>query len=121
MPSTQEAIKDMTKGWPKTAAKLVEDKANGPAVIQELRHDISGLIEVNPEGGKIARANAMAPQAESGNIHLPHPAIAPWADAFIDEAAAFPKGRNVDQENAMTQALTRRRTTTCSSSVPEPQ
>ncbi len=68
MPSTKEALKDMTKRWPKTAVKLIEDKANGPAVIQELRHDVSGLVEVNPEGGKIARANAVAPQAESGNI-----------------------------------------------------
>ncbi len=121
MPSTKEALKDMTKRWPKTAVKLIEDKANGPAVIQELRHDVSGLVEVNPEGGKIARANAVAPQAESGNIYLPHPAIAHWVEAFIDEAAAFPKGRNDDQVDAMTQALNRLRTVSGSFSVPESQ
>ena len=111
----------MAKRWPKTATKLVEDKANGPAVIQELGHDVSGLVGVTPEGGKIARAHAVAPQAESGNIYLPHPAIASWVDAFIDEAAAFPRGRNDDQVDAMTQALNRLRTTSGSFSVPESQ
>ena len=85
--------------------KLVEDKANGPAVIQELRHEISGLIEVNPEGGKLARAHAVSPQVESGNVYLPHPAIAAWIEGCMEEAAAFPNGRNGDQVDAMTQAL----------------
>ncbi len=30
--------------------KLVEDEANGPAVVQSLKHEITGLIEVQPEG-----------------------------------------------------------------------
>jgi predicted phage terminase large subunit-like protein len=55
----------------------VADKANGPAVIQELQHDVDGLIEVTPEGGKIARAHAVSPVIESGNVYLPHPAVAP--------------------------------------------
>ena len=121
MPSTKEAVRGMSRCWPKAAAKLVEDKANGPAVIQELRHDVAGLIEINPEGGKIARAHAVAAQAESGNIYLPHPAIAPWVEACIEEAAAFPKGRNDDQVDAMTQALNRLRTSSGSCSVPESQ
>ena len=50
---------------------MVEDKANGPAVIQSLKREISGLVEVNPEGGKISRAAAASPQLESGNWYLP--------------------------------------------------
>src|SRR5713226_4774765 len=121
MPSTKEAVKQLSARWPKASAKLIEDKANGPAVIQELKHDVSGLIEVNPEGGKIARAHAVSPQVESGNIYLPHPAIAPWVEAFIEEAAAFPNGRNDDQVDAMTQALNRLRMNSSSFSVPETQ
>ena len=34
----------------KARLKLVEDKANGPAVIQSLRHEIGGLVEVTPQG-----------------------------------------------------------------------
>jgi predicted phage terminase large subunit-like protein len=109
MPSTKEAVRELSRRWPKAAAKLIEDKANGPAVIQELQHELSGLISINPEGGKIARAHAVSPQIESGNVYLPHPAIAPWVDAFIEEAAGFPNGRNDDQVDARTQALNRLR------------
>ena len=121
MPSTKEAVRTLSRRWPRAEVKLVEDKANGPAVIQELGHDLAGLIAVNPEGGKLARANAIAPQAESGNIYLPHPAIAPWVDAFIEEASTFPKGRHDDQVDAMTQALNRLRTASGGFSVPESQ
>ena len=54
-------------------------------------------------------------------IYVPHPAIAPGWIAFVDEAAAFPKGRNDDQVDAMTQALNRLRTVSGSFSVPESQ
>jgi predicted phage terminase large subunit-like protein len=109
MPGTKQALKELSAKWPKAGTKLIEDKANGPAVIQELRHEVSGLTPVTPEGGKVARANAIAPQVESGNVYLPHPAITPWVEAFIEEAAQFPNGRNDDQVDAMTQALTRLR------------
>jgi predicted phage terminase large subunit-like protein len=107
MPATVQAIRAMVEKWPETASKLIEDKANGPAVVAALQHEISGLIAVNPEGGKIARAQAVCPQCESGNVYLPHTTIASWVDAFIDECAMFPAGRNDDQVDAMTQALLR--------------
>ena len=119
MPATKEAVKEMCRKWPKAATILVEDKANGPAVIQELRHDVSGLIAVNPEGGKTVRAHAVSAQVESGNVYLPHPDIAPWVWDFIEEAAAFPNCRNDDQVDAMTQALNWLRSRGGSFSVPE--
>jgi len=121
MPSTKDAVRGLSRRWPKAAAKLIEDKANGPAVIQELQHDVPGLIEINPEGGKIARAHAVSPQVESGNVYLPHPAIAPWVEAFIEEATSFPNGRNDDQVDAMTQALNRLRNNNGIFSVAESQ
>ena len=48
MPRTVEAIRSMSDKWPQAAAKPVEDRANGPAVIASLRHEISGLIAINP-------------------------------------------------------------------------
>ena len=33
----------------------------------------------------MARAQAVSPQVESGNVYLPHPLIAPWVDSFLDE------------------------------------
>jgi len=99
----------------------VEDKANGPAVIQELRHDVAGLIEVTPEGGKHARAHAVSPVVESGNVYLPHPDYAPWVETLIEEMAAFPNGRHDDQVDAMTQALKRLREYGGVFGVPESQ
>jgi predicted phage terminase large subunit-like protein len=109
MPGTKEAVRSLSARYPKATAKLVEDKANGPAVIQELRHEIEGLIEVSPEGGKISRAHSVAPMLEAGNVYLPHPASAPWVEEFLEEAIAFPQGRHDDQVDAMTQALNRLR------------
>jgi predicted phage terminase large subunit-like protein len=60
------------------------------------------LIPVTPEGGKVARAQAVCAQVESGNIYLPHPALAPWVDDLIE--GTFPHGRNDDQVDALTQA-----------------
>ena len=107
MPRTLEAIRTMSEQWPRAAAKLVEDRANGPAVIASLQHEISGLIAVNPEGGKIARAAAVSPSIEAGNVYLPHPAIAPWVEDLIEECAAFPYAAHDDQVDALTQALNR--------------
>jgi len=84
---------------------LIEDKANGSAVIQMLANDIPGIIPVNPGGGKVARAQAIAPLVEAGNIYLPHPEFAPWVNDFIEECVQFPNGVNDDQVDAMTQAL----------------
>lgn len=107
LPRTLLEVRQLSGRWPEAMLKLVEDKANGPAVVQSLRHEIGGFIEVNPEGGKVSRAAAASPQLESGNWFLPHPKIAPWVDAFITECAAFPAGVNDDQVDAWSQGANR--------------
>lgn len=104
---TMESIVDFRTKFPRARAVLVEDKANGPAVIQMLRRKVSGMIPVNPEGGKIARASAVAPEVEAHNVYLPHPLIAPWVTEFINTCAGFPKVINDDEVDAMSQALNR--------------
>jgi predicted phage terminase large subunit-like protein len=106
-PATLQAIRGFSQKWPQTIAKLVEDKANGSAVIQMLGHEIPGLLPVNPQGGKIARAQAIAPLVEAGNVYLPHPDNAPWVNDFIEECVQFPNSAYDDQVDAMTQALMR--------------
>lgn len=86
---------------------VVEDKANGTAVIDVLKHEISGMIPVNPTESKEARARAVTPQVEAGNVYLP--AVAPWIGDFLSEIRAFPTGVHDDQVDAMTQALNRLR------------
>ena len=104
---TLAAFREMAAASPRAAAKFVEDKANGTAVIDSLKNEIDGLIAIEPEGGKFARASAVSPQIEAGNVYLPHPAIAPWVNDFIEEAAIFPNGRNDDWVDMTSQLLNR--------------
>jgi predicted phage terminase large subunit-like protein len=106
-PATIIAVKDMTNRWPGATAKLVEDKANGSAVISTLKHEITGLIPVEPQGSKEARASAASPQIEAGNVYLPHPFNASWVDDFLTELSAFPNAAHDDQVDATSQALNR--------------
>lgn len=103
--ATMQAIEAMQAKWSMTQGIYIEDKANGPAVIEMLKRKISGVIPVQPQGGKVVRAQAVLPVIAAGNVYLPAPALAPWIGDFINEAAAFPFGKNDDMVDCMTQAL----------------
>lgn len=100
-----DAVRGMTTRWPGTMRKLVEDKANGPAVENSLRKSVGGLWLVNPKGGKIARANASTVFFELGNIFFPHPSIAPWVVDLIDQLINFPFASHDDMVDMVTQAI----------------
>lgn len=82
---------------------LIEDAANGPAIIDTLASKIPGLIAVNPQGGKVSRAMAIEPNVESGCVVLPDGAH--WVEAFIEECAQFPNGANDDRVDALSQLM----------------
>lgn len=100
-----QAIQDMTDKWPNSRRKYVEDKANGPAVINSLQQKINGLIPVNPDGDKEARAHSVTPMIESGNVFLPHPMIYEWVEGMIENFSKFPKAAHDDDVDAATQYL----------------
>lgn len=102
---TIKLVEHMAQKWPRASAKLVEDRANGPAVLSVLSKKVSGLIPIEPKGSKEARAAAVSPFIEAGNIWLPHPSRAAWVQDFIEECAAFPTAARDDQVDAMSQAL----------------
>ncbi len=102
---TIEQVKLLTLRFPKAHKKLVEAKANGHAVVDSLRKKISGLVLVEPDGGKEARANAVEPDFDSGNVWLPHPDEEPWIEEYVEELLAFPAGKHDDQVDTTTQAL----------------
>lgn len=91
----------------KTIAVLVEDKANGPAVIDSLKSTIPALIAVTPQGGKVARANATQPQHEAGNFYLPSPTMKgyEWVNDLTDLFSKFPAVDNDDDVDAWTQGV----------------
>lgn len=85
--------------------KLIEDKANGPAVIDMLKREIQGILPVQPDGSKLARAHAVTALFEAGNVLLPDRSIAPWIDEYRMELTRFPSGAHDDQVDSTTQAL----------------
>lgn len=92
--ASKEAVKMLRLQEPMPSRILIEDKANGPAVIDALRTTVSGLIPVEPTGSKFARAVAATADIESGNCYLPDPEVFPqhkaWVDELIEEWANFP-------------------------------
>jgi predicted phage terminase large subunit-like protein len=104
--ATLNAIRALCAKWPQADRKLIEDKANGTAVVETLQREITGLIALNPKGGKIARANAVSANVETGNVYLPLAEHASWVGDFVEEFAAFPAATHDDQVDAMSQAHT---------------
>lgn len=83
---------------------LIEDKANGSAIISMLRKEFGNIVPVNPDGGKVARVNAIAPMVEAGSVNI---LKAEWNNDFIEECVSFPNGKHDDEVDAMSQALNR--------------
>lgn len=102
---TMEQFKRLAEKYPQATRKLVEDKANGPAVIDSLKHHISGIIPVEPDGSKVARAHAVTALFEAGNVYIPDPSLFPWVREYITELTQFPSVAHDDQVDATTQAL----------------
>jgi hypothetical protein len=65
---TCRQVLDLRQRYPRTEAILIEDAANGPAIINVLGRQVPGIIGVTPEGGKYARAQAASPIVEAGNV-----------------------------------------------------
>ena len=91
-------------------AIYVENKANGPAIMDELMetNGLSGLIPVEPDGDKEARAEAVAPLVEARNCYLPDPEQpgCNWVnEEFYSEVDLFPMAGTDDITDTMTQAL----------------
>ncbi len=103
---TLSAIRKFSLKYPFCSAHLIEEKANGSAIIDMLRDEIPSLTPVLPEGGKEARAHAVEGLWSAGRVLLPDPAKNPWVHDFIQEVLEFPSSINDDQVDAMTQALT---------------
>jgi len=111
-PTTLTAVRLITAKWPRAQLKLVEDKANGPAVIASLNAELGGFVPIEPDGGKVARVAAVSPAIEAGNVFLPDPAYVDagdrsWVPDYVLEWSRFPAGTHDDQVDASSQALNR--------------
>lgn len=115
---TVRRFRQFCQKHPEHGLKLVEDKANGPALIDTLQREIPGLVAVEPDGDKIARAWAVQPEVEAGNVWLPSPVDRDgrpipgreWVEEFLVEMTGFPTAAYDDQVDMATQALRRLQT-----------
>lgn len=104
-PTTLKSVRVFKAKWKQATAIVIEDTANGPAIISSLKHEIPGIIPWPAQGSKTERLSAVSPQIEAGNVFIPDPIIAGWVSDYIEEFAVFPNGNNDDQVDATTQAL----------------
>jgi predicted phage terminase large subunit-like protein len=95
------------KEW-KPDAFIVEKKAAGAPLIQELRMIGIPVQEFTPSRGndKMVRLNAVADLFTSGKVWAPDTR---WAKEVIEEIASFPVGEHDDFVDTCTQALLRYR------------
>ena len=82
---------------------LVEDKANGTAIISTLKKHISGIIPITPKESKQERAYAITPYLDAGNIFFPKNQN--FTKDLEEEMLQFPAGAHDDTVDSMTQAL----------------
>jgi predicted phage terminase large subunit-like protein len=102
-PQTLTEMRMVKALYPEAFTVLVEDKANGSAIISTLRKEWAGVVGVNPKGGKEARVHAVSGAIESGNVYVP--AGAYWVEAYLDQWAGFPAVPHDDMVDSSTQAL----------------
>jgi len=101
---TCENIVAVTEGDNRIGRVLVEAKANGSAIVNHLFKKVRGIIEVDPEGGKEARGNAIVPVVKAGQVVIPEGA--PWLGKWFHEWNTFPKlGRKNDRVDATSQGI----------------
>src|SRR5574338_245092 len=83
---------------------LIEDKASGQSLIQELqRNTILPIKPIKVENDKIARVNSVTPIIEAGKVYLPKDAS--WLNGFLDEMEEFPNGEFDDTVDSVSQFL----------------
>lgn len=85
---------------------LIEDKASGSSLIQDLRHNVAmPVIPMQPKHDKLIRFAAACCFFESGNVYLPHETKTPnsWFSDYETELLLFPNDDYDDQVDSTSQ------------------
>ena len=108
-PETKQAIRGLALAWPTAMLKLIETKANGQAIVDDLGRTIPGMVGYSPSASKEARAQVAALAFEAGNVELPDPSLPgyAWVLEYIEELCSFPTGAHDDDVDQTSQILIR--------------
>ncbi len=104
-PDLKRAIIELNGRFPSSTV-LIEDKASGTQLIQELTQDTGIPVKAcspNPGSDKIMRLHAQTVYIENGRVRLPK--TAPWLNDYIAELTTFPNSKYADQVDSTTQFL----------------
>jgi|TARA_A100001515_G_scaffold143085_1_gene143343 predicted phage terminase large subunit-like protein len=82
---------------------MVEKKASGQSLIQDMRRGGLPVQEYTPDRDKVSRVYAASPMIETGKVWIPR--NKPWADDLLTEMLQFPNAAHDDQVDAMTMAI----------------
>jgi predicted phage terminase large subunit-like protein len=104
-PNLKRAVREQA-GLHKAEIVLIEDKASGTQLIQELSQE--GMYSVKaytPDAGanKLMRLHAQTGVIENGLVFLP--SAAEWLDVYLHELTTFPAAKHDDQVDSTSQAL----------------
>ncbi|QXK91945.1 phage terminase large subunit [Neoehrlichia mikurensis] len=101
-PLLKKQVITLAQYWHPNAI-LIEVKASGIQLIQELSDAALSIIKINPVNSKMARLYQVIPIIESGRVFLPYNSV--WLDDFEQEILSFPNTQYDDQLDSMTQYL----------------
>lgn len=96
-----KAIEQVNK-FHKPDVILVENKASGQSILQELQRQGFPVLAYTPDRDKIARANASQPIFSAGRVWMKKDQR--FAQEVIDELESFPYGEHDDVVDSVTQA-----------------
>lgn len=102
---SREQVKSLGAAWPMAMAKVLENKANGPALESDLEEHVSGIVLYNPRGDKYQRAERVLPLCMAGNVFFPADGVTSWAKDAITELCTFPSGINDDRVDCLSMGL----------------
>lgn len=88
----------------KPSAILIEDKASGQSLIQELKRNTNlPITPIVPESDKITRASHSTSVVESGRMHIPKDAA--WKQKYLAQLLTFPNATHDDMVDSTSQFL----------------
>lgn len=83
---------------------LIEDKASGQSLIQDLRSEgLGNIMPQKPKLDKITRFASVVPLFQASRVVVPTYAM--WLQAFISEVTTFPGGEHDDIVDSVSQFL----------------
>ena len=102
-PDLKRAVKEQAQAFgPQTI--LIEDKASGTQLIQELvAEGMHAIQKYEPSMNKVVRMNTVTSMIECGFVHVPDKAA--YLAEYLHELANFPNGKHDDQADSTSQAL----------------